>query len=150
MGRQSRIGHNQQQILSVLFDYNDRYPGQWVPHYRLIDDLKMAETTFSRALEGLVEPRNDRNDFKSLVEMTHPSIAYREFQGDVIPLPDNATMGDALFAMKYAWEGNTARHNFYRITDLGVEQLIRITSRTRPKKPAESTASPSPALQKIS
>ena len=150
MGRQSRIGHNQQHILSVLFDYNDRYPGQWVPHYRLIDDLNMAETTFSRALEGLVEPRNDRNDFKPLVEMTHPSIAYREFQGDVIPLPDNATMGDALFAMKYAWEGNTARHNFYRITDLGVEQLIRITSRTRPKKPAESTASPSPALQKIS
>ena len=146
MGRQSRIGHNQRQILKVLFDYSERYPEQWVPHYRLIDDLNMAETTFSRALQGLVDPQNDRNDFTPLVEMTHPSIAYREFQGDVIPLPDNATMGDALFAMKYAWEGNTARHNFYRITDLGVKRLVRITSRTRPNpsiKTTKSTVSPS-------
>ena len=153
MGRQSRIGHNQRQILKVLFDYSERYPEQWVPHYRLIDDLNMAETTFSRALQGLVDPQNDRNDFTPLVEMTHPSIAYREFQGDVIPLPDNATMGDALFAMKYAWEGNTARHNFYRITDLGVKRLVRITSRTRPNpsiKATKSTISPSESLQKIS
>ena len=150
MGRQSRIGHNQRQILSVLFNYNNRYPEHWVPHYRLIDDLDMAETTLSRALEGLVEPLKDGNNFIPLVEMTHPSIAYREFQGDVIPLPDNATMGDALFAMKYAWEGNTARHSFYRITELGVEQFIRITRNTRPKKPTKSKASPPPALQKIS
>jgi hypothetical protein len=153
MGRQSRIGHNQRQILTVLFDYSRRYPEQWVPHYRLISDLKMAETTFSRALQGLVEPHNSRNDFRPLVEMTHPSIAYREFQGNVIPLPDNATMSDALFAMKFAWEGNTARHNFYRITDLGVERLGRITNLTRPKssiKPTTSAARPSLALKKIS
>ncbi len=153
MGRQSRIGHNQRQILTVLFNYSERYPEQWVPHYRLIDDLKMAETTFSRALQGLVEPQHSRNDFQPLVEMTHPSIAYREFQGDVIPLPDNATMGDALFAMKFAWEGNTTRHNFYRITDLGVERLFRITSLSRPKtsiKPTKSAASPSIALKKTS
>ncbi|MBT8355370.1 MAG: hypothetical protein KJO60_12655, partial [Desulfofustis sp.] len=117
MGRQSRIGHNQRQILTVLYDYSERYPQQWVPHYRIIDDLKMDESIFSRAIQGLVDPPNSRNDFKPLVEMTHPTIAYREFQGEVIPLPDNATMGDALFAMKFAWEGNTAQHNFYRITD---------------------------------
>ena len=153
MSRQSRIGNNQRQILSVLFDYSERYPEQWVPHYRLIDDLNMAETTFSRALQGLIKPQDDRNDFKPLVEMTHPSIAYREFQGDVIPLPDNATMGDALFAMKYAWEGNTARHNFYRITDLGVRRLVRITSSDRPNssvKPSRSAVSPASAVQKSS
>jgi hypothetical protein len=153
MGSQSRIDHNQRQILTVLFDYSERYPEQWVPHYRLIDDLKMAEAAFSRALQGLVEPQNSKNDFQPLVEMTHPSIAYREFQGDVIPLPDNATMSDALFAIKFAWEGNTARHNFYRITDLGVEHLVRITGPTRPKtsiKPTKSAASPSMAMKKIS
>ena len=133
MGNQSRIGHNQRQILTVLFDYSKRYPEQWVPHYRLIDDLKMAETTFSRALQGLVEPQSESSDFNPLVEMTHPSIAYREFQGGVIPLPDHATMSDAIFAMKFAWEGNTVRRNFYRITDLGVERLASLTSRTRPK-----------------
>ena len=153
MGRQSRIGHYQRQILTVLFDYSERYPEQWVPHYRLIDDLKMDEITFSHALQGLVEPHDSNSDFQPLVEMTHPSIAYREFQGDVIPLPDNATMSDALFAMKFAWEGNTARHNFYRITDLGVEHLVRMTSSTRPKTsitPASSAASPSIALKKTS
>ncbi|NNK15254.1 MAG: hypothetical protein HKP52_13530 [Desulfofustis sp.] len=153
MGRQSRIGHNQRQILTVLYDYSERYPQQWVPHYRIIDDLKMDESIFSRAIQGLVEPPNSRNDFKPLVEMTHPTIAYREFQGEVIPLPDNATMGDALFAMKFAWEGNTAQHNFYRITDLGVERLVRIRGRTHSKpsiKPTKSAASSSIASQKIS
>lgn len=153
MGRQARIGHNQRQILIVLFDYSELYPEQWVPHYRLIDDLEMAETTFGRAIQGLVEPQNIGNDFKPLVEMTHPSIAYKEFQGDVIPLPDNATMSDALFAMKFAWEGNTSQHNFYRITDIGVERLVRITSRTRPKSsvtPSKSATRRPIALQKIS
>ena len=142
----SRIGHNQQKILTVLYEYSERYPDQWVPHYRLIKDLKMAETDFSQAIKRLVEHRSNGNDFNPLVETTHPSIAHREFEGGVIPLPDNATMSDALFAMKYAWEGSDARRHLYRITDLGVGRLQSLTSGNRGKRsttPTTSKTSPS-------
>ena len=142
MSRQSRIGHNQRQILIVLHDYRERYPDKWVPQYRLINDLKMAEAAFSRAIQRLVESHSSGDDFDSLVEMTLPSIAYREFEGDVIPLPDNATMSDALFAMKFAWEGNDVQHYFYRITDLGVKRLVKLRSRTRPKTSIKPSKSP--------
>ena len=72
----SGIGHNQQKILTVLFEYSERYPDQWVPHYRLINDLKMAETDFSQAIKRLVEPRPNGNDFNPLVELTLPSISH--------------------------------------------------------------------------
>ncbi len=152
MTGQPRIGHNQRQILTALYDYSERYPGQWVPRYRLINDLKMDETSFSRSIQRLVEPHSG-NDFNLLVEMTHPSIAYREFQGGVIPLPDNATMSDALFAMKFAWEGSDVRRHFYRITDSGVERLGSLTTRNCRKpctKPPKSRVSPSTPLQRIS
>lgn len=129
MTGKSRIGHNQYHILTVLYDYSARYPDQWVPHYRLIDDLKMSEATFSRSIQRLVEPHGSWNDLNPLVEMTHPSIAYREFQGGVIPLPDNATMGDALLAMNFAWEGSGIRRHFYRITESGVERLVSLARR---------------------
>ena len=149
----SGIGHNQQQILTVLFEYSERYPDQWVPHYRLINDLKMAETDFSQAIKRLVEPRTNGNDFNPLVELTLPSIAYREFEGGVVPLPDNATMSDALFAMKFAWEGSEARRHFYRITELGVAHLQSLTSGNR-RHPSATTAtsraSPSMSRQRIS
>lgn len=146
MTGESRIGHNQRQILAALYDYHERYPYQWVPNYRLINNLKMADTAFSRAIQRLVEPHSNGNNFNPLVEMTHPSIAYREFQGGVIPLPDNATMNDALFAMKFAWEGSDMQSHFYRITDLGVERLHRLASHDRRKpstKPTASRESPS-------
>lgn len=134
MTGKSKIGHNQRQILTVLYDYRERYPDKWVPYYRLINDLKMAETVFSRAIQPLVETHSNGNNFNPLVEMTHPSIAYREFQGSVVPLPDNATMSDALSAMKYTWESSDARSHFYRITDLGVERLDNLTSGKRRKR----------------
>lgn len=148
----SRIGHNQYHILTVLYDYGARYPDQWVPHYRLIDDLKMSETAFSRAIQRLVEPHGSWNDLNTLVEMTHPSIAYREFQGGVIPLPDDATMGDALLAMKFAWEGSDIRRHFYRITESGVERLVSLARRNlrKPSKLRRTAVSLPAPLQRIS
>ena len=133
MTRQLKTGHNQWQILAALYDYSKRYPDQWVPRYRLINDLKMGDTTFSQAIQQLVEPHDGENHFDSLVEITYPSIAYREYQGGVVPLPDNATMSDALFAMKFAWDSNHGRRHFYRITELGVKHLDSLTSRNRLK-----------------
>jgi hypothetical protein len=133
MIRRQRIGHNQRQILTTLYAYRERYPGQWVPRYRLNNDLKMGETPFSRAIKRLVEPHYGGNGFSPLVEMTYPSVVYREYQGNVIPLPDNATMSDALFAMKFAWDGSDSRSHFYRITDLGVERLNCLSRWNRPK-----------------
>ena len=139
----SGIGHNQQEILTVLFEYSERYPDQWVPHYRLINDLKMAETDFSQAIKRLVEPHPNGNDFNPLVELTLPSIAYREFEGGVIPLPD----------MKFAWEGSEARRHFYRITELGVAHLQSLTSGNRRQPsatPTTSRVSPTVSRQRIS
>lgn len=133
MSGKLRIGHNQHQILTVLYDYSTRFPDQWVPRYRLINDLNMAETAFSLAIKRLVEHHSSGNGFNPLVEMTHPSIAYREFQGGVIPLPDNATMSDALIAIKFTWEGSDSRRHFYRITDLGMERIRGLTNRNRRK-----------------
>lgn len=149
MTRQPRIGHNQRQILAALYDYRVRYPGQWVPRYRLTRDLKMGETPFSRAMRRLIEPHDGGNGFAPLVEMTYPSIVYKEYQGNVIPLPDNATMGDALFAIEFAWDGKDGRRHFYRITDLGVERLASLITRNRPKsrtKPANPGDRPSMPL----
>lgn len=131
MTRQPRIGHNQHQILATLYDYKERYPGQWVPHYRLNNDLGMGETAFSRAIKRLIEPHEGGNEVDPLVEMTYPSIVYREYEGNVIPLPDNATMSDALFAMKFAWDGSDGCRRFYRITDFGVKRFASLTRRNR-------------------
>ena len=137
MSGKSTIGHNQRQILTALYDYSKRYPDQWVPHYRLINELEMAEATFNRAIQRLVNSQSSGSDFSPLVEMTHPLIAYREFQGSVIPLPDNATMSDALYAVKFAWEGSDVGRHLYRITDLGVQRLDSLTSRDRRRPPAK-------------
>lgn len=153
MTGKSRIGHNQQKILTVLYDYSKRYPDQWAPRYRLINDLKIPETDFNQAIKHLVEPSSSGNNFNPLVEMTHPSIAYREFEGGVIPLPDNATMSDALFAMKDAWEGSDGRRHLYRITDMGVRLLQSLTSGNRRKPsttPTTPRVSPSKTRQRIS
>lgn len=142
MTRQPRISHNQRQILATLCDYRESYPGQWVPGYRVFNDLRMGESGFSRAIKGLVEPSDGVNSFDPLVEMTYPSIVYREHEGNVIPLPDNATMSDALFAMKFAWDGSDDRCRFYRITDFGVERLERLTMRNRFKARTKKLARP--------
>jgi hypothetical protein len=62
-------------------------------------------------------------------------------------------MSDAIFAMKFAWEGNTVRRNFYRITDLGVERLVSLTDRTSSPpsvEPPETEVRPFLDSQKIS
>jgi len=140
--RQLRISHNQRQILATLCEYRESYPGQWVPRYRITSDLKMGESGFSRAIKGLIEPSDGVNSFDPLVEMTYPSIVYREHEGNVIPLPDNATMSDAVFAMKFAWDGSDGRCRFYRITDFGVERLERLTNRNRFKPGTKKLARP--------
>ncbi len=128
MAGQAKIGNNHRKILAALYEYSKRYPNHWVPHHRLVDELNMNETVFSSAIQFLVETRDGGYDLDSLVEMTHSSIAYREYQGGVIPLPDNATMSDALFAVKYTWYSNHSSPHFYRITNLGVERLNNLTT----------------------
>ncbi len=102
----------------------------------------MGEASFSRAIKRLIEPHNGVNSFDLLVEMTYPSIIYREHEGNVIPLPDNASMSDALFAMKFAWDGSDGRRRFYRITDFGVERLERLTIHNRLKPRTKKLAMP--------
>ena len=142
MARQPRISHNQRQILDTLYDYRESYPGQWVPSYRITYDLRMGEAHFSRAIKRLLEPHDRFNSFDPFVEMTSPSIVYREHEGNVIPLPDNATMSDALFAIEFAWDGSDGRRRFYRITDFGVECLERLTIGNRFKPRAKKLAKP--------